>query len=399
MLKNINTKLLALYLALGPIIWFATFSLGSFKRVLLILVILSFASFFKPGNIKSFLFFLVIYILIIISLFATNTFMSSGLSQFLIGVLGEYIFFVIGYNIAKTIFFYDNKYSTFVVLLPLIASLLTISNFAIGVPNWTVPGEDLVYDELSKYGYEMRALWASGFSWGRNGWGCTLSLILPFCFLLNKKSYTYIAWVVIFLSIFICGNRNGVLAASVSMGIFVISNSDNKSKKSTILMIILALMAVVLVFGFNGIYSQLRLGSGDISAGRSEQYLYIGGMIEEMGFFGLGYNGPRKYFLAHGMGDHAFHNAYINMFMQFGWPMLLILLVIVIKATKSMVYGLKSKNTLKVVLALVLLSGLMLSLFEPSVIFGSLGGYDIWWFAFGYLLNQYNASNNISIKR
>ena len=282
MLRNYKSILLSLYLALGPIIWFASFSLGSFKRVLLVLILLCFAIFFKPGNIKSFLFFVWTYIFVVVSLFATNTLMSSGLNQFLIGVLEEYIFFVIGYNIAKTTFFNDNKYTAIIVLLPFIASLLTISNFATGVPNWTVPGEELVYDELSKYGYEMRALWASGFSWGRNGWGCTLSLILPFCFLLNKKSYTYIAWVVIFLSIFICGNRNGVLAASISMGIFLMSNNDNRSKRSTILMIFLALALIVLLFGINGIYSQLRLGSGDISAGRTEQYLYIGEMIKEI---------------------------------------------------------------------------------------------------------------------
>ena len=107
-----------------------------------------------------------------------------------------------------------------------------------------------------------------------------------------------------------------------------------------------------------------------------------------MGFWGLGFNGTNMFFIAHGFDNHAFHNAYLNMFFQFGWPMILVLIPIIITAIKIIKSGLQSENKFNISMALILLSGLMLALFEPTVIFGTLGGYSIWWFAFGYLFCQ-----------
>ena len=387
MLKRISLTLMSIYLALGPIIWFASYSLGTVKRILFFLVIVSFLGCFKPLKIKGLSFLLLTALYVFMSLVMTRSLGEDGLSSFLLGVLEEYFFFVIGFNIAKTTFFNGSKYVGTIVLFPLVGALLTVMNYMVGVPNWTVPGEELRYAELSEFGYEIRALWASGFSWGRNGWGCTLSLVLPLCFILRKKMHTYVAWLIIMSSIFLCGNRNGVLAATLSLALFLVLNRDKANKRSTILLIVLAVALVLTIFGISGIYSTFRLDSSDITAGRSAQYLFIGEIIKEMGFWGLGFKGTNAFFATCGLGDHAFHNAYLNMVFQYGWIMIIFLLPIIVIAIKSIILGLKDKNTVHASMALIIFSGLMLALFEPTVIFGSLGGYAIWWFAFGYLLS------------
>ena len=387
-----RNKIVAIYLSLGPIIWFSSFVLGPLKRVLLVVIVLSFF-FFRPKgfSVKHVGF----VILLSLSFFVTILFQTKGyspdLNNFFFSLIESYIFYIIGYNIvSQQSFNTDNMFVVLLLFMPFLASILTLTNFLFKIPNWTSPDILRNYEDYYQLGYEIQALWRTGFSWGRNGWGCSLALLLPFCFFLRKKSMLYTFWVVIFISILLCGNRNGLLAATLSFIIYFFMSGRHGAKRSPIIVIGVIAFLVISIMGSEFISVNLRLTSGDLSAGRFDQYKLIPQMLNEMGFWGMGYNGTARYLWTHGLGNHALHNTYFKLIIEFGIIISVFLLIIVVDAIKTIIKAIRSRDFTQIILSLVMISGLSLALFEPSVLFGSLGGYACWWFVYGYLSNIQN---------
>lgn len=391
-----RNKLVAIYLSLGPIIWFSSFLLGPVKRMLLfVIVFLFFIYREKRFRIKHSAFFL----LMLMSFFITIMFQSKGFSEdllnFFLGLLESYIFYVIGYNFVSQNILDDNRFVFLLLILPFFTSILTLTNFLFGFPNWVAPGQLEKYEEYYQFGYEMQKLWATGFSWGRNGWGCTLAVLLPFCFLIKKKPLLYTFWIVIFFSILLCGNRNGLLAATISFVIYYLISMKYGKKGSLFVAAVVVFLLLFVVFGVEFLKINLRLVDTDISAGRFDQYRQIPKMLGEMGFWGMGYNGTIQYMWSYGLGNHALHNTYLKLIIEFGAIIAVFLLIILISTIKIVNKAIRSRELFQIILSLVVLSGLLLALFEPAVLFGSLGGYASWWFVLGYLTNIQN--NKIQI--
>ena len=387
-----KTLLCALYLSLGPIVWFSSFTLGPIKRILLILIIIAFLPYFIGRNVKGLSTFFLIAICFLATLWMNWGHHSEDVTNVILGIIEDFIFFVIGYILAKKrVLENNNSFNIVILLIPLIASFFTISNFIIGLPSWTAPGQLEKFAEKASFGYEIEKLWQTGFSWGRNGWGCTLCLLLPFCLLLKSKIQAFSFWIIIFFSILICGNRNGMLAGLICLFAFLFLSKMIKRKYSIGLVIgIFALFALlIIVSGTTDILTLLRLNeSDDISSGRLVQYLMIPDMISEMGFWGLGHGGTAQYLFNHGLGEHSLHTTYFKILIEYGWLVGFCLLCIVIHSFRLSIHSLKSKDLYELAMSLVLISGLVIALFEPEVVFGTLGGYAIWWFSYGYLLSK-----------
>lgn len=384
-----GNKLIALYLSLGPIIWFSSFVLGPIKRILLLIIIISFFIFRPKGfRVKHLLFFLALVLSITVTVLMQTKGFSDDLINFYLAIIESYLFFEIGSNSNVIDSLEKNKsYINILFFFPAIASLLTLTNFIFGFPNWLAPGQLAKYEELNRFGYEIQELWATGFSWGRNGWGCTLAVLLPFCFFMKNKRVQYVVWGIVVASIVLCGNRNGLLAATITFAIYFYYTRKYDEKGNPAIAIILIVIFLLVVFGADFLRGNLRFNNSDISAGRFDQYRRIPDMFTEMGFWGMGYDGTVDYMYAHGLGYHAIHNAYFKIIFEFGIITSLFLFAIVYKAIKTVIKAMHSTEMSNIILSLVLVSGLILALFEPAVLFDSLGGYACWWCAFGYLSN------------
>ena len=111
------------------------------------------------------------------------------------GIIENFILFLVGYNFAFSKF--QDKGFLYVLLMPVsIACLMTISNFLTGIPNWYAPSQYSIAESVqANQHFVMKSLYETGFSWSRNGWGNSLALYLPLCFILRnytKKRWYYI---------------------------------------------------------------------------------------------------------------------------------------------------------------------------------------------------------------
>lgn len=380
-LQKTRLLLSSLYLAFGPSVWFASFRLGPFKNAILVLLcVLSIPLFFSQKKSTYFV-FLLASLFMGLSFYINPT--SGDITILVFGIIENFIFFVLGYSLLNKV---DdiNKYTGIVLFFPVIGCLIALLNFLTGFPNWIAPDQLANYENLSDY--TMYPLWATGFSWNRNGWGCTLALLLPLCFLLPKTNkYALLSYLTILASIFVCGNRNGLVAAVLALSLLIIKYRRMKNSLINIKVLVFIIFVGLVLFGSSFIINSLRLDSGDLSAGRIDQYLLIPDMIRKMGFWGMGHNGTYSYLVRHGCGNHLLHNTYFKIIIEYGWLIGIVMLWIVCNSLKRVYKALSSNDKNQVVPALIIVSGLSVGLFEPMTIFGVYGGYSIWWFALGYL--------------
>ena len=380
--KNI-LLLLSFYLALAPSVWFASFKLGPIKDTLMVLISLLSVSFFLPPPKKAVMTFVLTLSFLGVSFSLNPT--KSDVSVLVFGIIEDFILFVIGYNIFRNIETLE-KYISIALILPVIGCCIALLNYLTGFPNWIAPDQLANYELKGQFGYEIYPLWSTGFSWSRNGWGCTLAVLLPLCFLLPRKSqHALIFYLIILLSIFVCGNRNGLLASVIALFILILKSKRIQPSIVNLRPLVIFLVIGLLLFGSSFIISTLRLDSGDLSAGRMLQYVLIPDMLREMGFWGLGHNGTVSFLSDQGLGEHALHITYLKIIIEYGWIIGIIMIAVVIDVIKKIRKALSSNNKNQVIAALVLTVGLLLGLFEPMTIFGVYGGYSIWWLAYGYL--------------
>ena len=388
---------LMLYLALGSIVWFASFSLGILKSILLILVILSnFIILKKSKTYVYFKYFLIFILIISLSFFfnlnkindETTDVISLYYTYFL-----NYLFLILGYAYFNS----ENSNSTFLrninwIIVPL--CFLTISNLILNFPNWYAPNLVEHFEEMSSLGYEanLAGLYSSGFGLGRTGWATTLSQYLPLVLLLflNKsKSLTIVSYLIILLSVFISGSRGGFMI-SFLISIIILVKTTNK----------LIFPLLLLVFGFAGfialenseLISFYRLDSGDITSGRSGQYLLVPEMLLQGGLFGLGIDGSHNFSKPYNF-DYALHNVYLRFFIDYGWVIGTFVLVFSFKIFRKIIRTLLmipfKGNEMITIFSLILLGGLIAGLTEPSAVFEARSWWVIWWFSCGAFLNLY----------
>lgn len=383
--------ILALYLSLGPVVWFSDFTLGGIKRVLLVLLVFLYVPvLFKSTNKISGLWYILMLLLVLtISLIATNTLSSENTIDTYLGIIENYICFVIGYISMSEDVLSNKKFVRLLLLIPILTCFLTITNFLFSIPNWIAPTELSRSETYANVGYEVAPLWKTGFSWGRNGWAGALSVILPISLFLKNNRYITVVWIVIGLSILLSGSRNGVVAIITT---FVIWEFFMRGKTNFSFGKIILLFAIIAsVIGVDVLFSRF-LDSEDISAGRFEQYDLIPQALSEIGFWGMGMNGSYNYLYAHGAGMHALHNAYVRVFIDYGFLVGFIVMGLMIFVIGRIIYCLRTKDKESSRLAIILMIGLMLAMFEPTAMLGSLGAYSIWWFTLGCVL-QNNKKN------
>lgn len=393
---------LILYLALGSVVWFASFSLGVIKSILLLLVIIGHHKMLSKGtSYVYFKYFFLFIALISVSFF----FHSSETDDDAWGVLSlyytyflNYLFFIIGYNYCRSEAIEVNHLKKIIwVIIPL--CFLTITNFLFKIPDWYAPNLLEHKDQMENLGYEYQllGLFSSGFGLGRTGWATTLTQYLPLTLLFLKPKNKVIgifSFIIILVSIFVSGSRGGLLISMI-VAILILGKTSNKITVPTFLMI--GFWIGLIVMDNSNFASFYRLDSGDITSGRSGQYSLVPQMLMKGGLFGLGIEGSYHFSRSHGF-DYALHNVYLRFLIDYGWIIGLFVLVVTLNLSLKIVnvffkLPYNNNNVLIFILTFILIGGMFAGMIEPAAIFEARSWWVIWWFSFGAFLCEYKRIN------
>lgn len=401
MLKNdkVRQSLCCLLLAIGCVLWFGNFSIGLPKACVLSLLIIScYKFFFAPPKSSKYL--LLLIAMFILSVKITGASLTKNI-MLIWGLIENLVLMIIGYHFAKKNLITKKFLFTIILIIGLISSL-TITNFILGVPNWTSPMEQLRIRELYElYGItsiDTVKLYSTGFGLGRTGWSASIALFIPIClYCIEQKYHTRISTLLLCCllgSIFVSGSRGGILAVLFVLLIYFLISLKSKFTKTKLFLLFFAIFILPLgVIYFQDFFIQhLRLDSSDISTGRNDQYILIPRMLDEMGFWGLGINGTRTFLSRYGI-YYALHNSYMRNLIDYGWivgGLIFVYVFYILKISKRVCYSKKVISFGKNV-ALIILSGLISACFEPAAILGTRSWYVVWWFFLGVLL-FYNES-------
>ena len=391
--EKITSFICGLYIALGPISWMSGMAVGPIKRVLLFLCLLLNIRFIISHK-KSVASLIVVMISLYITMKANAQFFDDYTYLFF-GIIENFIVFLVGYNFALSKF--QDKGFLYVLLMPVsIACLMTISNFLTGIPNWYAPSQYSIAESVqANQNFVMKSLYETGFSWSRNGWGNSLALYLPLCFILRNytKKIWYYIYIVILISILLSGTRNGVLSSLITLFFYLKYKNVFASSKMIPALFAVGLVGLIVVSNSDFLVQILRLDAEDVSAGRMEQYQMIPILLTKMGFWGIGQGESANLMLLLIGEYHQLHNTYFNILVEFGYILFFVVLGITIKAIKIAIKSFKLRDERFFILSLVLLSGLSSAMFEPRMVFGNLGGCCMWWFAFGLLCRNLNKNS------
>lgn len=381
--------LLFLYLAVGPVAWFATSTIGVYKRILLVLIIVFSIPRIKICFNKDFRLVLIAYICLFISVWING--LEGDIFNFSSGYIENIFFFIIGSSIASSNSVM-NKITPWTYYILAFFCLLTISNFAIGIPSWTSPSMQMIEEEKNIVLLEYDKLYQTGFSWSRSGWGMSTSLYLPLLFLnkiTDQRFYKYIlfAFLIIFASLVLSANRSGLLGFLV-VAYLLYKNYDIHNEYRMIRKVI-SFSIIVLIILFSSFFIELfRLNSDNISANRLEMYSYLPTMLTSIGFWGFG-DGSSFILLSNLAGlNFQMHNTIFRGIIEYGWLYGFFIVLIMYSIVKRFFKCYRNDRRLAVFGA-ILVSGVITSMFEPGSIFGFLGGYSLWWLAYGIFSVQF----------
>lgn len=268
------------------------------------------------------------------------------------------------------------RYLRYASLIVSAFCVLTITNYLLGVPGWTSPFTSL-------------PLSSAGFHSARTGWSNSLYpfflilMIYAFTNMQNKKEnrlrifVCMAAGIIILLSQFFSGGRNGLFASL--FGLFFFLYFRRTLDLRVVIVTIVGL--VVLFYNLPTIYEFLRIEDTDnltdISTGRIEGYVEALSIIENNLWFGIGYNNADLKELAL-LSYDKIHNFWLRSFAEGGIFYFLALISIFIKLIFDVFRD--RRNVITVVMYKAILLGmLIISMFEPAVPFGTFNNNFVFW--------------------
>ncbi len=403
LIKKIKINLLALNIALGPILWFVESSLNSIKIALfLILIIAHYNVFFKYKNYRYLVPFLTVLLLMGISLASNNNFNEEAL-YLIFTVIQNYCFLILGIN------FSPGKSDLMKLIFKVVSIIcvfcaLTLTNFLLGLPDWIQPFQLERYDDLTRKGYrvELNNLYTTGFGLARTGWSTTLTQYIPLAFylLMNMKRQliAILLIVLLFSSILVSGSRGGVLILLLMISLYI------QKYLGTRILFMYMLMSVSMIFlifknSNSTINEYYRLDEDDLSTGRAAMYAFVPQLIEKAGLFGSGLGSSRQFLGRHLDEEHEFHNVYLKIFIDHGVVLGLLNLFIVLYLLQIAYLTYKFRNEENIAtISLVIVAGIVSGLLEPSAMFLARFWWLPFWFFVGVLVTRCNDIKQFNFK-
>ena len=265
--QRLNIYLVALFLALGNIVWFADFTLGTLKMALMAAIaVLNVRVFLNPRNYAGICWFLALAPFLVLT--AVNSAGTAGERIYwLYGFAENYFFMVLGYayfrrgedisrilkmTIPFTVFF----------------SLLIIGNFAVGIPHWFSPIAKAAYTDAVNGGYigaELAPMYSTGFGIARTGWATTLCSYLPLTLLLVRRSRLfYPSYICVALTAILSASRGGLFLTLLITAILFMKSKKGSAFKAVAVLSLVAIFIFIMPY-IADIERFLRLTGGVIS--------------------------------------------------------------------------------------------------------------------------------------
>lgn len=399
--QQLNTYIITLFLALGNIVWFANFTLGTVKIVLMILiVILNINVFLNPRNYVGFFWFLILTPFLIFTAVNSHGTVNDKI-YWLYGFAENYLFLMLGYSCfvrGEDV----GRMLKMIVPLTVFFCVLIIGNFIWGVPHWVSPIAKAAYTSAVNNGYigaELAPMYSTGLGIARTGWATTLCSYLPLThFFINNKRLFYPAYVIIALTAILSASRGGLfLTLFITTILFVKSSNGGAFKTISILSIATLFLLTMPYITDIEHFLRLPIGGGnlDFSTGRTSQYEHIPDMLREGGLFGLGIHGTFYFLKSQGI-HYDLHNTYMRVLCEYGMFVGLTMIGLSIWLLKTIIKDIKNEKNLKLLsLPLVLLSGILSGLWEPQAVFGTVNWWCLWWFVLGgYIASKKGKKDN-----
>ena len=410
---SVQILLLGLYFGLAPVYWLPGISISSLRAVKFVLIALGLSVVYSKSMLLSKpifpsgmvgplgLMFLLISAFPAFLLAPTNSIILSNLLEYFMGFIVLWCFYLIQKHEGDNFILY--KISVFLIL---IFSVLTVVNFMTGIPKLYAPVE-----------FIEKPLWVAGFGAGRTGWsnGITYYAVISLCFAFtsSRKSVRFVylaAFMGIFLSQLIAAGRAGILVSIVAPILFLIL------LKKWRLVLVMSLVLIVLVVYAGGMLTDSlrfnRLLTSEVtmkqidhfSAGRISGYLFAIDLATKEPLFGYGFGHEKVKYETQFESGKEIHNLWLKLLVEGGIFLPLSFLMfssyVLIKINRNVKYLLitSANNVEFVALYCVFISGIIISMFEPNALIGSLQVSAIWWAAIGSLLGliDHRRGNNIA---
>jgi len=383
MLKKLLNFSIILYISFAPVYWLPGISISQFRIVkigvfALILGLYLFMITTKCVRVKKLPNILnLIYWLLIITLLPSISVSMKDISSIdVISELLNYIFnyfaLLLGYNYLFIYQDLDEFKFQFPVIVIAILSVLTISNFITGIPDYVV---------------DKQPLWMTGFTNKRTGWSGGIAQLVPMGLILCNKRNLYsligiISILIIIVSQYFSGGRGGLIASLFSITLFVFFYANRKVKIVTIIAI-----SICCFYFFDFINIAMRLDTGNFSSDRVGQYLEFLKYFPKRPFTGYGLEGSSTI-----LGGHELHNVWLRLILDYGifngLISLMLIIGIVVYLFKRML--IIKRNYYIVGLFCLNSSIILISMVEPKVIFGVFQLWFPWWFFTGILIKLTN---------
>lgn len=383
--KNYFCIYFAMYLGLSPIYWlpyippilFTVTKASLFIYLSLYTVLFSTRdnkNFKFPGRILVLLILLSMFFLILPSFFLgdnENNFNS------LVNIVQIIIFLIASRIIIsfKKVYFVI-KTSLFILSIFVIFSVLSM----LTIPLTVNPFNDGL------------TLLDSGFGGARTGWAPSIGLFVPFILMFSQS---IILLLVYLFSQLMTGGRAGFYLSVLAVPLLILLEKKWQSKIRIILMLIAIFLALYI---YNPSYFESfrvfqSLGSNesteDFSSGRVSRVYDAWSSILKSPFLG-------NAMYASFEGQYV-HNVFLKNWVLYGFLYFICSISIVVYIFSKSLQKIKSSNfsidrKFFIILFIILVTGFLIGMVEPSIIFGNFTTFSVWWFCFALV-----ASNNFRL--
>lgn len=213
----------------------------------------------------------------------------------------------------------------------------------------------------------------SGLTFKSTGWSNALAMLIGFILYSQKDRqhvYTMPLILILWISQLISGGRMGFLMSLLILMFFL-----SKKKYGKLIIVLLTVICLGIFWRMSEEIAILfRIGDTltSTSSNRYDQYLLFPVIIREMGvFYGHGFGGSMMYF-----GVLEFHNAFIRTLIDFGMVHFLAVVLFTFYPLRKL-WRLLIRGRVDMV-HVILLSGILVMLVEPRMIWGNLLPGVIW---------------------
>lgn len=378
--KNVFAICFAVFLGLSPIYWLPFVPPVFFtvlKNSLFMYIAVYSILIFYRGKVLSFTGSVFVFFTLVVMFFIVLTFLLFGDNESsLIAVINilQIILFIIASRVLIKIekVFYVLKFSVWVLSFFVLLSVVLMTLMPLTVN----PFNDKLY------------LISTGFTGARTGWTPSIGLFFPFLLMFTSS------YIVVFLYLYsqvLTGGRAGFYISILTLPIIVFIENSLKFKVRFLLIVILSVVMVILYLPdyfteFRVVQSLMnKADADDFSSGRVSLLSNAWESIMKSPFLG---NAMYSDFSGSGV-----HNVYVKGWLYYGFLYFISSVLIVLYGFYRFsirIFKAKNKHDKKFlyILFLVLLSGFVMGLVEPSIIFGNFTTFSVWWLCFTLVVSN-----------